>query len=205
MPAEWEPHESTWLAWPHFRGDWPGKFDPIPWVYAEIIRSLTRHEVVDLIINDAEEERRAKKILDRAAALNENIRFHRWQSDRVWLRDSGCTFVVGHGSSLGKQVPPSLVSQKRVGVKWKFTAWAKYPNFKLDETLGTYSLKRRTFRIIIQPLVSLILGLRAGVRDAREHRPALRLVIVVRPCSSRRTVKTSMERHCKTVRFRGDH
>ena len=137
MPAEWEPHESTWLAWPHFRGDWPGKFDPIPWVYAEIIRSLTRHEVVDLIINDAEAERRAKKILDRAAALNENIRFHRWPSDRVWLRDSGCTFVVGHGSSLGKQVPPSLVSQKRVGVKWKFTAWAKYPNFKLDEKIGS--------------------------------------------------------------------
>ena len=99
MPAEWEPHESTWLAWPHFRGDWPGKFDPIPWVYAEIIRSLTRYELVDLIVNDAEAERRARKILDRAAALNTNIRFHRWPSDRVWLRDSGCTFVVGYGSS----------------------------------------------------------------------------------------------------------
>ncbi len=30
MPAEWEPHASTWLAWPHYRGDWPGKFEPIP-------------------------------------------------------------------------------------------------------------------------------------------------------------------------------
>src|SRR5208283_800869 len=53
MPAEWEPHESTWLAWPHLRGDWPGKFETIPWVYAEIVRTLARHERVDLIVNDA--------------------------------------------------------------------------------------------------------------------------------------------------------
>ena len=48
MPAEWEPHAATWLAWPHHRGDWPGKFEPIPWVYAEIIRHLARHERVEL-------------------------------------------------------------------------------------------------------------------------------------------------------------
>lgn len=143
MPAEWEPHESTWLAWPHFRGDWPGKFDPIPWVYAEIIRNLSRYEVVDLIVKDSETERRAKKILDRAAALNGNVRFHRWPSDRVWVRDSGCTFVVGP-SSAG---PPRTESPKlragasaphdRIGVKWKFTAWAKYPNYALDEKIGS--------------------------------------------------------------------
>jgi agmatine deiminase len=40
MPAEWEPHAATWLAWPHYHGDWPGKFEPIPWVYCEIIRNL---------------------------------------------------------------------------------------------------------------------------------------------------------------------
>jgi len=57
MPAEWEPHESTWLAWPHFRDDWPGKFEPIQWVYAEIIRNLARHERVDLVVNSAESER----------------------------------------------------------------------------------------------------------------------------------------------------
>ena len=39
MPAEWEPHAATWLAWPHYHGDWPGKFEPIPWVYCEIIRN----------------------------------------------------------------------------------------------------------------------------------------------------------------------
>ena len=94
MPAEWEPHASTWLAWPHYRGDWPGKFEPIPWVYAEIIRHLGRHERIDLIVNSAASEKHARKILSKANALSKNVRFHRWPTNRVWTRDSGCTFVV---------------------------------------------------------------------------------------------------------------
>lgn len=96
MPAEWEPHAATWLAWPHFKDDWPGKFHPIPWVYAEIVRHLARDERVELVVNDAAAERRAKKLLDRANALSDNVRFHRWPTDRVWTRDSGCTFVRAH-------------------------------------------------------------------------------------------------------------
>jgi agmatine deiminase len=95
MPAEWEPHASTWLAWPHYRSDWPGKFEPIPWVYAEIIRHLGQHERIDLIVNDAQSEKQARKVLAKANSLSENIAFHRWPTDRVWTRDSGCTFVVG--------------------------------------------------------------------------------------------------------------
>lgn len=93
FPAEWEPHSATWLAWPHFRGDWPGKFEPIPWVYAEIVRNLARHERVELIVNNAQSEKSVKKILQRANALSDAVRFHRWPTDRVWTRDSGCTFV----------------------------------------------------------------------------------------------------------------
>ena len=74
MPAEWEPHASTWLAWPHYRGDWPGKFEPIPWVYAEIIRHLGRHERVDLIVNNAASEKHARKALSKANALSKNVR-----------------------------------------------------------------------------------------------------------------------------------
>ena len=70
MPAEWEPHAATWLAWPHFKDDWPGKFEPIPWVYAEIIRHLARHERVELIVNDAAAEKRARKVLERANAFS---------------------------------------------------------------------------------------------------------------------------------------
>src|SRR5215469_898851 len=95
MPAEWEPHAATWLAWPHYKLDWPGKFEPIPWVYAEIIRHLSRHESVELIVKDAAAERAARGILKRAHALNENVRFHRRRTNRVWTRDSGCAFVFG--------------------------------------------------------------------------------------------------------------
>ena len=95
MPAEWEPHAATWLAWPHYHGDWPGKFEPIPWVYTEIVRNLSRHERVELIVNDAAAERRVRKLLTRADVALGNVRFHRWPTNRVWLRDSGCIFVVG--------------------------------------------------------------------------------------------------------------
>ncbi|HTC47869.1 MAG TPA: agmatine deiminase family protein [Candidatus Aquilonibacter sp.] len=94
MPAEWEPHAATWLAWPHYHGDWPGKFEPVPWVCTEIIRNLARHERVELIVNDAAAERQVRKILARANALSSNVRFHRWPTNRIWLRDSGCIFVA---------------------------------------------------------------------------------------------------------------
>jgi len=131
MPAEWEPHAATWLAWPHYKLDWPGKFEPIPWVYAEIIRYLSRVERVELIVKDAAAEKVARKILQRAHALNENVRFHRWPTDRVWTRDSGCAFVW----SCGADTP---VSQEQLAaIKWRFNAWAKYPNWKRDEKIGS--------------------------------------------------------------------
>src|SRR5438876_11598526 len=96
MPAEWEPHAATWLAWPHYHGDWPGKFEPIPWVYAEIIRQLARHEQVELIVNNAASERNARKILQQANDWSDTLRFHRWPTNRLWTRDSGFTFVVNN-------------------------------------------------------------------------------------------------------------
>jgi agmatine deiminase len=127
MPAEWEPHESTWLAWPHFEGDWPGKFEPIAWVYAEIIRHLSPHERVNVIVENAASEKAARNVLDRASALNKNIRFHLWPSDRVWTRDSGCTFVFDESDS----------RKKLAAIKWRFNAWAKYSNWNKDENIGS--------------------------------------------------------------------
>src|SRR5258705_12052971 len=87
MPAEWDPHAATWLAWPHFRGDWPGKFEPIPWVYAEIIRYLSRHERVELIVKDAAAEKLARKTLKRPHALNDRVPFHRRPPNQGRTRD----------------------------------------------------------------------------------------------------------------------
>ena len=65
MPAEWEHHAATWIAWPHNPEDWPGKFQPIPWVYAEIVRYLSRVERVHILVNDLAAQRRATGILKR--------------------------------------------------------------------------------------------------------------------------------------------
>jgi agmatine deiminase len=129
MPAEWEPHDATWLAWPHHRGDWPGKFEPIPWVYAEIIRNLSRHERVEVIVNNQASEKEARKVLKRANALNGNVRFHRWPTNRVWTRDSGCTFVQSENA-------PQISA-----VKWRFNAWAKYSNWQHDDKIGSLMAK----------------------------------------------------------------
>jgi agmatine deiminase len=143
MPAEWEPHAATWMAWPHYREDWPGKFEPIPWVYAEIIRHLARHERVELIVNAACEGR-ARKTLDRANALSDNVRFHRWPTNRVWTRDSGCTFVVpssfARPESRGR-LSPRVSGGELLGVKWRFNAWAKYSNYQHDEKIGSLMAK----------------------------------------------------------------
>ncbi len=162
MPAEWEPHAATWLAWPHYRGDWPGKFEPIPWVYAEIVRHLSRHERVELIVNNAASEKFARKVLSRANSLSDNIRFHRWPTNRVWTRDSGCTFVTGtnHVGTGASPVQVERSSAKTGGhgfsraekayargrasapeglaaIKWRFNAWAKYSNWQRDEKIGS--------------------------------------------------------------------
>jgi agmatine deiminase len=159
MPAEWEPHTATWLAWPHYEGDWPGRFEPIPWVYAEIIRNLARRERVELIVNNAAAEKRVKKILDRANALSGNVRFHRWKTNRVWLRDSGCIFLTQkiptlaakNAARMGHPTQPGFASLRSLGAggrgrpplhellaaKFRFNAWAKYSNWRYDEKIGS--------------------------------------------------------------------
>src|ERR1700736_5490433 len=68
MPAEWERHEATWLAWPHERSDWPGKFAPIPWVYGDIVQRLARVEKVRILVEDAQIEKSARRVLTKYAA-----------------------------------------------------------------------------------------------------------------------------------------
>jgi agmatine deiminase len=139
MPAEWEPHESTWLAWPHFRGDWPGKFEPIPWIYAEIIRNLARHERLDLIVNSEYAEKRARAVLELADALSDNVYFHRWRTDRVWTRDSGCVYLT----------PPAGENDAGLSaLHFQFNAWAKYPNYEFDAKLGARMAKAAGARVV---------------------------------------------------------
>lgn len=127
MPAEWEPHAATWIAWPRNPNDWPGKFQPIPWVYADIVRRLARAEDVQILVNDAATEKRARGILKRAGADLARVRFHQWPTNRVWTRDSGPVFVK---------------SNDTVAVTdWKFNAWAKYDDWQLDDQLPARAAK----------------------------------------------------------------
>src|SRR5690348_11756524 len=110
MPAEWEPHTATWLGWPHNKTDWPGKFQPIPWVYAEIVRNLARHERVEILVNDARAEDQARGVLDKANALTDNVRFRRAVTNRGWMRDSAPIFVKRPGK------------EPIAAVNWQFNA-----------------------------------------------------------------------------------
>src|SRR6185436_13927002 len=93
MPAEWAPHRATWIGWPHNKADWPGKFEPIPWAYAEIVRVLSRRERVCILVQDAAAEKKAKAVLKKASVDLKRVDFYRIPTDRVWTRDSGAIFV----------------------------------------------------------------------------------------------------------------
>ena len=121
FPAEWSRHRATWIAWPHHEPDWPGKLEPIPWVYAEIVRALHEHELVEILCHDDSVRESARQYLE-AHAVTRNHRLHVIPTDRVWLRDSAPTGVIEDGEV-------KLVN-------WRFNAWAKYDNYSRDEKVG---------------------------------------------------------------------
>ena len=128
MPAEWEPHAASWLAWPHFRGDWPGKFEAIPWVYAEIVRYLSRGEDVNIIVAGKKARTEAQKILKSSNVNSQRIRFHLWPTNRVWLRDSGPIFIC-------RDTPRYRIKDRLATTNWRFNGWAKYSDWKHDARL----------------------------------------------------------------------
>ena len=123
MPAEWEPHRATWIAWPHHEPDWPGKIGPIPWVYAEIARVLHRHEPVEILCHSMDVCEGARIMLDAHDVDPARCRLHVVENDRVWLRDSGPTGV--HDAAGNVEL-----------VNWRFNAWAKYENYARDAQVG---------------------------------------------------------------------
>lgn len=125
MPAEWEPHAATWLAWPHRESDWPGKLEPIPWVYAEIIKALARHERVNLIVPVGETDG-PRDCLTKAGANLANVAFWELPTDRSWVRDSGPIFVVNDRG-------------ERAVLDWHFNAWAKYTDWAEDNQIPGFA------------------------------------------------------------------
>src|SRR5438128_9117529 len=92
MPAEWEPHEATWIAWPHQKEDWPGKFAAIPFVYAEIVRHLHYGERVRILVPSGAAQIRIRKLLKQAGVNLDQVDFYVIPTDRSWVRDTGPIF-----------------------------------------------------------------------------------------------------------------
>jgi agmatine deiminase len=123
MPAEWEPHRATWIAWPHHEPDWPGKLGAIPWVYAEIARILADHEPVHVLCHDERVRDDARGVLHAHTVRSDRVSLHVVPTDRVWLRDSAPTGVMTSDGTV-------------VLLNWAFNAWAKYDNWRLDADVG---------------------------------------------------------------------
>lgn len=123
MPAEWEPHEGTWIAWPHNEDDWPGRFEPIPWVYGEIVRKLAEVERVHILVRDEELRESARAVLAKCGANLAAVDFVVRPTDRVWTRDFAPQFLKNPAG-------------QTAAVKFRFNGWAKYENHTLDDAAG---------------------------------------------------------------------
>ena len=145
MPAEWEAHEATWLAWPHERTDWPGKFAPIPWVYADIVRHLARVERVRILVQSRGEQREARRMIERSGANLAAVEFFVAPTNRGWIRDFGPIFLrraatAARTRGIRRAAGAGRASIKKHGgsggmavTNWHFNAWAKYDDWQKDD------------------------------------------------------------------------
>jgi agmatine deiminase len=164
MPAEWEPHEATWLGWPHELTDWPGKFAPIPWVYAEIVRHLARVERVFLIVEDREAEERVRGVLEKSGVQLDAVEFFHIPTDRGWMRDSGPVCVVPKNvaqvfrpEDVGEsaKASPRQTGARYIGdsggtlLDFAFNGWAKYDDYKKDARVVARANRRLKRRVVL--------------------------------------------------------
>lgn len=122
MPAEWEPHARTWLAWPYSE-DWPGKLEAVRWVFCEMARLLSRHERVGMLVKDVTQRGAVTEQLKRAGVDAARIDFVIAPTDRTWTRDNLPQFVLDAQGATG-------------AVKCAFNGWGRYPDYELDDAAG---------------------------------------------------------------------
>lgn len=137
LPPEWSPHQATWIGWPYNKSDWPGKFSPIPYVYAEIVKYISRGEKVRIFVQSKEHKLKAEKVLKDSDVNLSNVEFFIKKTDRGWLRDSGPMFVKDE--------------RETVAIDFKFNAWAKYDDYKLDDKIPQFiSDKLKLKRVVAE-------------------------------------------------------
>jgi agmatine deiminase len=123
MPAEWEPHAATWLAWPHKENSWPGNFAPIPAVWVEIVRALAPDERVNILVNDSAAAAGVCDLLRAAGVPGRTVSLYEIPTDDAWIRDAGPIFITRR--------------TEIAAVKWRYNAWGgKYPPWDLDDAVA---------------------------------------------------------------------
>lgn len=125
MPAEWAPHRGTWLSWPHKEASWPGKFEPVPGIFARMVQLLSEGEEVHINVRDAEMEAQARRTLIAGTRLA-NVFFHHFPTNDAWCRDHGPIFVQ-------RETPAGA---EQAIIDWGYNAWGdKYPPYDLDDII----------------------------------------------------------------------
>lgn len=125
---EWVLHEATWIGWPYNKSDWPGKFSPIPYIYAEIVKNISQGERVRIFVQSKEHKLKAEKVMKDSNVDLSNVEFFIKKTNRGWLRDSGPMFVK-EASAFGGEITV---------FDFKFNAWAKYDDYKLDDKIPAF-------------------------------------------------------------------
>lgn len=125
MPAEWWPHQATWISWPHKRESWPGRFEPVEPVMVEAVAALAAGELVRINVLDEAHERHVQSLLE-GRVSPDTVRFHRFRTDDAWCRDHGAIFVMRRDED----------EARLLALDFRFNAWGgKYPPWDQDDAI----------------------------------------------------------------------
>lgn len=152
MPAEWEPHVATWFTWPRPEGiSFPGKYEPVPAVYGQLIRHLSAVEEVHLNVWNADMEANVRLLLRQNGCPLDRVYFHHFPAYEPWCRDHGPTFLVRDRDG----------RRERAVVDWAYNAWGnKYPPCDLDDAVPQHVAQFRKL-----PLFSPGIVMEGGALD----------------------------------------
>jgi agmatine deiminase len=149
IPAEWERHEATWLAWPHHEADWPGKMEAVRWVYGEMVRKISPGEIVRILVRHRAEQTLAAGCLKRAGCDLKRVEFWEHPTNRGWIRDSGPIFVKRPVAALyERRTKSAAVTDRRYRkfetaiVHFHFNAWAKHDDWQKDRKVPEMAARR---------------------------------------------------------------
>ncbi len=122
MPAEWEPHEATWLTWPFNMETWPGQqLSDIESVYLQIIKALQGGEKINLLVRDDVLNSRITSLFTKHGIVDSQVVRFFIPTDDVWMRDYGPNFVV---------------SSELAFNNWEFNAWGGKYEWENDNAVG---------------------------------------------------------------------